>query len=1365
MRDFIIRSTDIKSFDFQIESFSVDFSSANAPANKTADENADDHTALLASCAVDEEEISREPNGSKETVNSTPHKVRAQVSVSENENFTPRMAAVQLSDTSDADTSHTESGTVKGGATKGAIKLQRLGNRNEIRGDRSVFRNSGSTCYMGSLLQSLFHSDRALTLIRNHFPCSRCRKPAFICIACLLQAAEKNSRDAGSVCGTDVMKDFCERVGRAWNRQQDAADLLRVILTNLQETVPNEYGKWEQQCHWDEEVKLAKLGDCPGKCRDESTKTNRHCFATFTITNAKDDCHVASLFADAHSAESINDSVGICNVCKAPVSRSTSTSWLLHGPLAILHLNRGVDRRTKSERKVDFDEDSFCGKKSYILKSVIVHTGGVDFGHYVCWTRCDGGWYLFNDERVTFEETIGAHVFCLWTLLVYEMREEDHPMPSADVISIGSDIDSSGAEEVHQGENVKTESAPTCGKLAERSHESDDLVLTGAEDGGISGDGTKCKEIYLDEINDGGALFDEHVTQLLQTFERGEDCKAFLRSLPAYSHGSEESSIEEALSSFRAGLASLVDPYVGSKQAVEVNVALYKCHIYPLVVLCDAMSRTTSMPTSFYLDSFLAFFSSLLHKDVSADISGFASRSRYWVVGTAEPGSGKSPAMNPLRDVLFHVLAELEDFAPGSKSNRFHVQEGTTHWVALNRLKEALSYLLIASAEAGPMLCPSWPSNATWNQATHINYQRFLDAANGGPIPWETKNDRASVGKDDDIEEGAESTGGFDRTNVTIAFFQQLKWFALWWAKSEASFHVGLASRFLFMFGMSAPPGHPKYRDFNTTVAFPIFDKLFRRILKLMGHRIPMTEGHPLHEWTTSDTMHDFVYQLRTMCHDFSKHAKMGGICVDGLNKCSYWMAQVALTNAILQQLLPNVLGRHGVEEDLTPKLTFASLRAASEFFWRRYLFGLSVLDVDIGEQAWMQGRPGRMKVLTSNNVLAARLLRGCGSNLIYMECLRRLGHPFRRLVDGTEKERLNSIARVIRIFEYLQLMGVGRIIQAASHVGGVAFQKLQYKSMTGMAQRYVKKLKVPRFQFGLEITTDGESNSEPESETEHNDPENDDKSDSCSKRKRIESRRKPSLLGPSVSGPSVSSLHNASEAFRAKAHAFSVDASVPAEQSGTVIGSATPSLPPAPQTSDKTAQAHPVDVAPQQSGTAIGSATPSLQQTAQAHLVDATEPAKQSATDIASATLSSPAKFSASRIPCAAPSSSHQQRKRKPSRVHVKQDEGGHENEDLSGKRRKQEQRPRLKCEGIDRLSKVKQDVSVKAEIVDVSSGEDTRKRRAGSGYNTISTATTFFTGSIKGLLPGREELLSRLRNALRHIEMYVFLKVSSQF
>ncbi len=69
------------------------------------------------------------------------------------------------------------------------------------------------------------------------------------------------------------------------------------------------------------------------------------------------------------------------------------------------------------------------------------------------------------------------------------------------------------------------------------------------------------------------------------------------------------------------------------------------------------------------------------------------------------------------------------DFAPGHKEHRFHLQEGTTHAAALDRLRKSGGYLAVFSGEGGPLLCPSWPSAGTWNTSTHTNYQKFLDAA------------------------------------------------------------------------------------------------------------------------------------------------------------------------------------------------------------------------------------------------------------------------------------------------------------------------------------------------------------------------------------------------------------------------------------------------------------------------------------------------------------------------------------------------------------------------------------------------------------------------------------------------------------
>ena len=188
------------------------------------------------------------------------------------------------------------------------------------------------------------------------------------------------------------------------------------------------------------------------------------------------------------------------------------------------------------------------------------------------------------------------------------------------------------------------------------------------------------------------------------------------------------------------------------------------------------------------------------------------------------------------------------------------------------------------------MLCPTWPTQGNWNQSTHINYQRFLDAANGGPIPWETKHDRSSVSHEEHAEEDAEATGGFDRTNVTICFFQQVKWFQKWWARSEDASHVGLCSRFLFGFGMSSPPGHPKYHGLVDQVAFRNIRNLFKATLKLVGPRTAMTAENNLHHWSASSDMHQFVFQIRNTCHDMTKHPRIGGIARDGSHTAVYWL-------------------------------------------------------------------------------------------------------------------------------------------------------------------------------------------------------------------------------------------------------------------------------------------------------------------------------------------------------------------------------------------------------------------------------------------------------------------------------------------
>ena len=73
----------------------------------------------------------------------------------------------------------------------------------------------------------------------------------------------------------------------------------------------------------------------------------------------------------------------------------------------------------------------------------------------------------------------------------------------------------------------------------------------------------------------------------------------------------------------------------------------------------------------------------------------------------------------------------MPDFAPGVPADGFHIQPVGTHAAAVDRLRSTGGYQFTGVGEGGPVLCPAWPSTSTWTQSTHINWQRYLDAATG----------------------------------------------------------------------------------------------------------------------------------------------------------------------------------------------------------------------------------------------------------------------------------------------------------------------------------------------------------------------------------------------------------------------------------------------------------------------------------------------------------------------------------------------------------------------------------------------------------------------------------------------------------
>ena len=60
----------------------------------------------------------------------------------------------------------------------------------------------------------------------------------------------------------------------------------------------------------------------------------------------------------------------------------------------------------KIESDINFDEvieigDTETDRKKYEIMSIIVHSGDCDGGHYICYVKIDGEWYLFDDSNTT----------------------------------------------------------------------------------------------------------------------------------------------------------------------------------------------------------------------------------------------------------------------------------------------------------------------------------------------------------------------------------------------------------------------------------------------------------------------------------------------------------------------------------------------------------------------------------------------------------------------------------------------------------------------------------------------------------------------------------------------------------------------------------------------------------------------------------------------------------------------------------------------------------------------------------------------------------------------------------------------------
>ena len=104
--------------------------------------------------------------------------------------------------------------------------------------------------------------------------------------------------------------------------------------------------------------------------------------------------------------------------------------------------------------------------------------------------------------------------------------------------------------------------------------------------------------------------------RLLALYRAGGDCASFLAGLPPYAATTTGRNASASLQRLRRHINSIARSTVNSPSAVQMPAALAETSYYPLVVLAEAMGRSTTIPAAFWLDNTYSLVNSLLHKDL-----------------------------------------------------------------------------------------------------------------------------------------------------------------------------------------------------------------------------------------------------------------------------------------------------------------------------------------------------------------------------------------------------------------------------------------------------------------------------------------------------------------------------------------------------------------------------------------------------------------------------------------------------------------------------------------------------------------------------------------------------------------------------
>eukprot|EP00973_Karenia_brevis_P037358 5149486-Karenia_brevis.AAC.1 len=588
-------------------------------------------------------------------------------------------------------------------------------------------------------------------------------------------------------------------------------------------------------------------------------------------------------------------------------------------------------------------------------------------------------------------------------------------------------------------------------------------------------------DLLLPESIDGLARFNHDVETLLSVFCKKQslsECCANLKELPQMHPEVARLGPRALLIRIRKVIEAVRDSSTTGQDAIHMTMPWWLCHDYRLCVLCEAVSRSTAIPSIFYMDSFRCAALSLLHKEVHVVSSGYISKNRPWFCAVGDPGTGKSHAAEPHADIVQEVCAENSFYAPGNVDDQSHIVMSRTYAAFEDKIRMTMGYGLKLSGEGAEYLCPTYPSQGKFDGDHGLVFDKLMDAAYGKSFGGETKTDR-------DAAKRAKKTGDprpipfMHHTNIQVGLIIQDSVWTEWWGVSECKRHKGLASRFTFPFAKGRMIGPLKYRNFFQSIYRPIVKDIFTRILTTWGPKVDVSQESKICGTFTFQEMEEKIIEnVRVVCKqtEGSKtHSRQKFIT--GLSKAGYWLPGVAWENAIFSSAADCVFG---LSQNMQARMVipYNCLVGAAYYLVYRYLPGQVILDNDIQRCAWCkQGDSDPRDVDKHDDELDIKnILLQCPAHVLTCSLIGHFCSPKHdSLLSKNPTVRQQAVSRIEFLFHRLQEFGFGQVRTSSEH--GLCFHKKHFSHMTTFCRNLLlQQLRIPAWIFGSHLPSNTES-------------------------------------------------------------------------------------------------------------------------------------------------------------------------------------------------------------------------------------------------------------------------------------------------